>query len=65
MVEKRAKAGVLDSAPWYAWEVEDHDGGWLLTYVDVLSVILAMLVVLLGQMAVQHLQTTEQESRMA
>ncbi|MEW8561374.1 MAG: hypothetical protein B6D72_01305 [gamma proteobacterium symbiont of Ctena orbiculata] len=65
MVAKTAKAGVLDGTTWYAWEVEEHDGGWLLTYVDVLSVILAMLVVLLGQMAVQHLQTTEEESRMA
>jgi chemotaxis protein MotB len=61
----REKQGVLDSTAWYAWEIEDNDGGWLLTYVDVLSVILAMLVVLLGQMAVQHLQTTDEESRMA
>ncbi|MEW8509009.1 MAG: flagellar motor protein MotB [Candidatus Thiodiazotropha sp.] len=65
MSEKPAKAGVLDTASWYAWELEENDGGWLLTYVDVLSVILAMLVVLLGQMAVQHLQTAEEESRMA
>lgn len=52
-------------ATWYAWETEDNDGGWLLTYVDVLSVILAMLVVLLGQMAVQHLQTTDEDKHMA
>jgi hypothetical protein len=64
-IEKSAREGVLDSSRWYAWESEESDGGWLLTYVDVLSVILAMLVVLLGQMAVQHLQTTDEESRMA
>jgi chemotaxis protein MotB len=63
--EKPAWEGVLGGTTWYAWEIEENDGGWLLTYVDVLSVILAMLVVLLGQMAVQHLQTTEEESRMA
>jgi chemotaxis protein MotB len=63
--DKPAGEGVLDGTTWYAWEIEDNDGGWLLTYVDVLSVILAMLVVLLGQMAVQHLQTTDEESRMA
>ncbi|MEW8193283.1 MAG: hypothetical protein AB2793_06215, partial [Candidatus Thiodiazotropha sp.] len=55
MREKAAKEEVLDGTTWYAWEIEENDGGWLLTYVDVLSVILAMLVVLLGQMAVQHL----------
>jgi chemotaxis protein MotB len=60
-----SREGILDGTAWYAWEIEDNDGGWLLTYVDVLSVILAMLVVLLGQMAVEHLQTTEEESRMA
>ncbi|MES9992634.1 MAG: flagellar motor protein MotB [Candidatus Thiodiazotropha sp.] len=65
MLERPVKAGGVDSAGWYAWEIEDSDGGWLLTYVDVLSVILAMLVVLLGQMAVQHLQTEEEENRMA
>ncbi|MES9970779.1 MAG: OmpA family protein [Candidatus Thiodiazotropha sp.] len=65
MHHKPAAAGELDASAWYAWEVEENDGGWLLTYVDVLSVILAMLVVLLGQMAVQHLQTTDEDSRMA
>jgi chemotaxis protein MotB len=59
------REGVLDTTVWYAWEIEDNDGGWLLTYVDVLSVILAMLVVLLGQMAVQHLQIMSEENRMA
>jgi chemotaxis protein MotB len=65
MHDKPAGEGGLDGTTWYAWEIEDNDGGWLLTYVDVLSVILAMLVVLLGQMAVQHLQTADDESRMA
>lgn len=65
MLDKAAREEILDGTTWYAWEIEENDGGWLLTYVDVLSVILAMLVVLLGQMAVQHLQTTNEDSRMA
>ena len=32
---------------WYAWEEGASEQGWLLSYVDVLSVILAMLLVLL------------------
>jgi chemotaxis protein MotB len=43
------------AAPWYGWDADDPDNGWLLTYVDVLSVILAMLVVLLGRMAVEQI----------
>jgi chemotaxis protein MotB len=46
----------LESIAWYAWETEASESNWLLTYVDMLSVVLAMLVVLLGHMAVQHLQ---------
>jgi chemotaxis protein MotB len=65
MLHRSTSGGELDSSAWYAWEMDESDGGWLLTYVDVLSVILAMLVVLLGQMAVQHLQTTDEASRMA
>lgn len=65
MRKATAREGVLDGTAWYTWETDDNDSGWLLTYVDVLSVILAMLVVLLGQMAVQHLQTTDEQSRMA
>lgn len=37
----------LQSAEWYAWEDDESEQGWLLSYVDVLSVILAMLLVLL------------------
>ncbi len=48
----------LEAVPWYAWEAEEADHGWLLTYVDVLSVILAMVVVLLGRMAVEQLPPT-------
>ncbi|MES9826406.1 MAG: flagellar motor protein MotB [Candidatus Thiodiazotropha endolucinida] len=65
MLDNAAREETLDGTTWYAWEIEENDGGWLLTYVDVLSVILAMLVVLLGQMAVQHLQTTNEDNRMA
>jgi chemotaxis protein MotB len=46
----------LESIAWFAWETEESESNWLLTYVDMLSVVLAMLVVLLGHMAVQHLQ---------
>ncbi|MCU7931273.1 MAG: flagellar motor protein MotB [Candidatus Thiodiazotropha sp. (ex Codakia rugifera)] len=64
MISTSGREGPLDSISWYAWDTDEVDSGWLLTYVDVLSVILAMLVVLLGQMAVQHLKTPEEESRM-
>lgn len=47
----------LDAIAWYEWESEEADSNWLLTYVDMLSVLLAMLVVLLGHMAVQRMQT--------
>lgn len=54
--------GPLSNISWYTWESDEQDGSWLLTYVDVLSVILAMLVVLLGQMAVKQLQPLEEEN---
>ncbi|MES9862288.1 MAG: OmpA family protein [Candidatus Thiodiazotropha sp. LLP2] len=57
--------GPLNSISWYTWEDDTNDPSWLLTYVDVLSVILAMLVVLLGQMAVRQLQPIEEENRIA
>ncbi|MCU7829436.1 MAG: OmpA family protein [Candidatus Thiodiazotropha sp. (ex Myrtea sp. 'scaly one' KF741663)] len=50
----------LESIAWYAWESDESESNWLLTYVDMLSVVLAMLVVLLGHMAVQHLQVPEE-----
>ncbi len=46
----------LDALAWYAWEPDTSESNWLLTYVDMLSVVLAMLVVLLGHMAAQQLQ---------
>ena len=49
-----------DATPWYGWEAEEADHGWLLTYVDVLSVILAMLVVLMGRMVFEYLPATQQ-----
>ncbi|MCU7846302.1 MAG: OmpA family protein [Candidatus Thiodiazotropha sp. (ex Monitilora ramsayi)] len=49
----------LESIAWYAWESDEPESNWLLTYVDMLSVVLAMLVVLLGHMAVQHMQVPE------
>ncbi len=47
----------LDAIAWYAWESDEPESNWLLTYVDMLSVVLAMLVVLLGHLAAQQLQT--------
>jgi chemotaxis protein MotB len=47
-----------EAIPWYGWEAEEPDHGWLLTYVDVLSVILAMVVILLGRMAMERLPPT-------
>lgn len=46
----------LDAQAWYAWEPDETESNWLLTYVDMLSVVLAMLVVLLGHLAAQRLQ---------
>ena len=46
----------LDAMDWYIWELDEPESNWLLTYVDMLSVLLAMLVVLLGHMAVQQLR---------
>jgi chemotaxis protein MotB len=46
----------LDAIAWYAWEPDEVESNWLLTYVDMLSVLLAMLVVLLGHMAAQRTQ---------
>ena len=46
----------LDAQAWYAWESDEPESNWLLTYVDMLSVVLAMLVVLLGHLAAQRLQ---------
>ncbi|RLW52912.1 MAG: hypothetical protein B6D69_06490, partial [gamma proteobacterium symbiont of Stewartia floridana] len=57
--------GPLDDISWYQWENDNNDANWLLTYVDVLSVILAMLVVLLGQMAVRHMQPIEEQNQIA
>ena len=49
----------LDVMAWYAWETEETESGWLLTYVDVLSVILAILVLLMGHLSVQQLGPAE------
>ncbi len=61
----KSHIGDLESQAWYAWEEPASEPSWLLTYVDVLSVILAMLVVLLGQMAVRQLQPLEAEHRVS
>ncbi|MET0026108.1 MAG: OmpA family protein [Candidatus Thiodiazotropha sp.] len=59
----KSHIGDLEAQAWYAWEEPASEPSWLLTYVDVLSVILAMLVVLLGQMAVRQFQPLEEEHR--
>jgi chemotaxis protein MotB len=38
---------ILEEDAWHAWDEDTAEQGWLLSYVDVLSVILAMLLVLL------------------
>ena len=35
---------------WYAWEDERKDDNWLVSFVDLLTILLATLVVLIGQM---------------
>jgi chemotaxis protein MotB len=54
----------LDAMAWYAWESDEPESNWLLTYVDMLSVVLAMLVVLLGHLAAQKLQTPQPQERL-
>lgn len=52
---KVANQGGMDqAAAWYAWEPVQKDDTWLISYVDLLSILLAALVVLLGQMAAEH-----------
>jgi len=51
--------------PSYDWEAQDDDQGWLVSYADVLSVILAMVVVLLGKMSVTYLPPTVQAEPLA
>lgn len=44
----------LDALGWYNWDTDKTEGSWLLTYVDVLSIILVIMVVLLGHTAVKR-----------
>jgi chemotaxis protein MotB len=53
----------LDAVSWYAWESDEPESNWLLTYVDMLSVMLAMLVVLLGHLAAQKLRMPQPEEQ--
>ena len=54
-----------EAIQWCEWEAQPADDGWLVSYADMLSVILAMVVLLLGRMvmanapAVVSAQTTE------
>ncbi len=50
---------------WYGWDADEPDNGWLLTYVDVLSVILAMMVVLLGRMAIEQMPPAIAQEKLA
>jgi chemotaxis protein MotB len=59
------QASPLDAISWFAWESDEPESNWLLTYVDMLSVLLAMLVVLLGHMAVQQMQQPQSDSVIA
>jgi len=50
--KKAANQGNVDQAiTWYAWEDVRKDESWLVSYVDLLIILLAVLVVLIGQMA--------------
>lgn len=50
--KKAANQGNVDQAiTWYAWEDVRKDDSWLVSYVDLLIILLAVLVVLIGQMA--------------
>ena len=50
---------------WYSWEEEESGASWLLSYVDMLSVMLALMVVLLGHMAAQHMASARPEQPVA
>lgn len=53
------RSEALEDDVWYAWEEDASEQGWLLSYVDVLSVILAMLLVLL--VSSLHRQSTSED----
>lgn len=53
--KKAVNQGNVDqAAAWYAWEAVRKDDSWLVSYVDLLIILLAALVVLLGQMAPRY-----------
>ncbi len=51
----------LDALNWYSWDTEKSETSWLLTYVDVLSIILVVMVVLLGHTAIMQTELVETE----
>ncbi len=53
---------LLPTEPWYGWEEEEDGASWLLSYVDMLSVVLALMVVLLGQVAARQMTSPSAES---
>jgi chemotaxis protein MotB len=54
--KEAANQGNVDQAiTWYAWEDVRKDESWLVSYVDLLIILLAALVVLLGQMAPRNM----------
>lgn len=55
MAKDAVQVEVDRPAAWYAWEAVENDDAWLISYVDLLSILLAAVVVLLGQMAVKQL----------
>lgn len=48
------KGNVDQAMAWYAWEDVRKDDSWLVSYVDLLIILLATLVVILGQMGPRH-----------
>ena len=43
-----------EAIQWCEWEAQPADDGWLVSYADMLSVILAMVVLLLGRMVMAN-----------
>jgi len=53
--KKAANQGNVDQAiTWFAWDDVRKDDTWLVSYVDLLIILLAALVVLIGQMTPRH-----------
>lgn len=59
MTASQGKRG--PAVDWCAWEEARKDDNWLVSFVDLLTILLATLVVLIGQMSVQHTSPRTQD----